>query len=216
MKVYAISGLGADERVFVDLELDVDLKCELVHLNWIKPLKNESITSYALRLSKGIDQSEEYGILGLSFGGLVTVEISKVLKPKFTILLSSVEVRLELPSLFRLAGNIGILKLIPSAFFHIPIFVATWLFGTQKRELLNLILKDADLKFYKWSINELVSWKNTSRLKNCFKIEGEKDKLLPPTGDERSVVIKGGQHLMIMDKAEEISALVNNIVRKLH
>lgn len=211
MKVYAISGLGADERVFVNLGLE----CELVHLLWIKPTKGESIADYVIRLSKGIDQSEEYGILGLSFGGLVAVEISKVLNPKFTILISSVEVRSELPFLFRLIGNIGILKLIPSVLFRIPTFVATWLFGTNQKDLLKLILKDADLYFYKWSINELVSWRNTTRLKNCFKIEGEKDKLLPPAKDRNSTVVKDGQHFMIMDKAEEVSVLVNNIVLKL-
>lgn len=59
MKIYTISGLGADQRVFQELKLDY----ELVPLNWISPIRNESIQSYASRLAENIDVTEEYMVL---------------------------------------------------------------------------------------------------------------------------------------------------------
>ena len=50
-KVYFISGLGADKRIFSFLDLSF---CEPVFIDWITPLKNESLESYALRLRKQI------------------------------------------------------------------------------------------------------------------------------------------------------------------
>ena len=41
MKLYAISGLGADKRVFQYLDLDY----ELIHIDWIPPLKGERIAT---------------------------------------------------------------------------------------------------------------------------------------------------------------------------
>ena len=73
MKLYAISGLGADQRVYQYLNIDY----ELIHLDWIRPIKNEGITDYTMRLSQGINTSEPFGIIGLSFGGLVAIEMSK-------------------------------------------------------------------------------------------------------------------------------------------
>ena len=47
MKVYFLSGLGADKTVFQFLDLDF---CEPVFIEWIPPHKNESLPDYALRL----------------------------------------------------------------------------------------------------------------------------------------------------------------------
>src|SRR6218665_2073919 len=43
--VYFLSGLGADQRVFRKLELDKHFQVR--HIEWIRPLRNESLRSYA-------------------------------------------------------------------------------------------------------------------------------------------------------------------------
>jgi hypothetical protein len=209
MKLYAISGLGADQRVFQFLKLNH----EIVTIDWIRPLTNESIENYSKRLSKVINTEESFGLIGVSFGGLIAVEISKVLKPKFTVLVSSVELRNELPFLYKLIGKTGLLKLIPSSLFILPVPIAMWVFGTENKKLLASILKEADLNFYKWAINQLTIWKNTERI-DCLKISGQRDKLLPAAVGSKSIVVKDGAHLMIMDKAEEVSVLINEYLAK--
>lgn len=85
MTLYAISGLGADERVFQYLKLEH----ELIPIPWLTPENGEPIEWYAKRMAAKINTEEEFVILGVSFGGLVAVEMSKILKPTITVLISS-------------------------------------------------------------------------------------------------------------------------------
>ncbi len=49
--VYVFSGLGADERVFHNINFG---EHNVIHVKWIKANEKESIEAYALRLSKTI------------------------------------------------------------------------------------------------------------------------------------------------------------------
>lgn len=205
MKIYGISGLGADERVFKYLSL----KHEIIPLNWIKHDKNESLEHYASRLAAKIDANEDFGVLGVSFGGLVAVEISKILNPKVTILISSVETKNELGFVIKGLGKMKVVKYLPSKIFNPPKKIAHFLFGTENKELLNKILDDTDLDFTKWAVNKLLNWKNTTHLSSVIKISGTNDKLLPPTKTDNTILIEKGEHFMIVDKAKEISEIIN-------
>ena len=208
MKIYAISGLGADKRVFQYLRLEH----ELIPIDWIEPLENEHIENYALRLAKAINTKEKFAILGVSFGGLIAVEISKILKPVLTVLISSVETKNDLRFLYRIIGKTRLINLIPIKLFDIPRSIASFLFGTKQKELLNAILDDTDLKFTKWAVQQLCTWQNEQHLENCLKINGTKDKLIPFSKSGEVKLIKGGGHFMVVDKAEEISYLINQTV----
>lgn len=205
MRIYGISGLGADRRVFEHLTLNA----KLVPIDWIVPKTGESIEEYALRLSEVIDQNEEFGILGVSFGGLVAIEISKILKPSITILVSSVETKGELRPVFKLIGKLGVVKLLPNWFFNPPRMFASYLFGAQNKLLLKQILDDTDLDFAKWATNELLQWKNEQRLTVVLKIGGTRDKLIPPAAGSNTRLVENGEHFMIVDRAKEVSAIIN-------
>ena len=211
MKLYGISGLGADKRVFEYLTLD----CTLIPIEWIEPLKNETIENYSIRFSKSINREEDFGIMGVSFGGLIAVEISKRLNPKLTILISSAETKKELRTIYRIIGKTRLLKIIPQFLFDPPRIIANWVFGAKKKKLLNQFLDDTDLKFAKWAVNELTNWKNNEKLSNpILKIGGTNDKLIPPLKDNNQRLIDKGEHFMIVDKADEISRIINNEIRK--
>ena len=209
MKIYGISGLGADKRVFKFLNLEH----EFIPIDWIDPLKNESISAYSKRLSSIIDTSEKFCVLGVSFGGLIAVEISKFLKPELTILISSAETRQELPLIYRILGKTKIVKIIPSKLLDPPRWIANILFGTKKVELLNEILDDTDLKFTKWAIQELSSWENEQRVEKVLKIVGTKDKLIPLKSIKNIRLVKDGGHLMIIDNAKEVSEIINQEIK---
>jgi pimeloyl-ACP methyl ester carboxylesterase len=211
MKIYAISGLGADKRVFSYLSLDH----EIIPLDWILPLKKEGIESYSKRLAESynIDQDEDFVLLGLSFGGIVATEMSKIFQPKLTILISSIETKSELSVIFKLAGKSKLLSLIPEALFNPPKRIAHFLFGTKQKKLLNSILNETDLKLAKWSVNELINWKNETKLNNVLKISGSNDKLLP-IKDKNAIIIEKGEHFMIVDRAKEISEIINKRLEK--
>ncbi len=210
MKVYAVSGLGADERVFKYLKLDH----ELIPVRWIAPLSySDSIFSYTQRLSVQIDTTEPFILLGVSFGGLIVTELNKFLNPAYSILISSTDTKFGIRPLFRFFRFLS--PVIPKTLFKPPKFLAVWFFGTHNKKLLQEILNDTDLTFSKWAIMQLCSWRNTEPLINVIKISGEKDKLIPAEKDQRTVVIENGEHFMIVDKAEEISKVINESLKRI-
>ena len=96
----------------------------------------------------------------MSFGALIATEISKIIRPKFLFLISSVHLKSELPLLYRFIRTSNIIQFIPSLFFKPIPFVANYLFGAQNETLLRSILDDTDLKFTKWALIVLCYWNN--------------------------------------------------------
>ena len=71
--IYFISGLGADERIFQWLRYD---GYRPIHIHWLPPERRESVEHYAHRLAQDIKDKRPI-IVGLSFGGIVAIEIAK-------------------------------------------------------------------------------------------------------------------------------------------
>lgn len=211
MKIYAFSGLGVDERLFQYLKLEF----ELIPVIWIKPKTKESLECYANRIAKKIDIKEDFGLLGVSFGGLIATEISKKLNPMFTILISSAETRQELRPIYRWIDKTKIVNILPSYFFKVPRFIACYAFGTQNKNLLFPILKDLDPVFAKWAIWALLGWKNREYLNQVLKISGSKDRILPPRRHKNTILISNEGHFIIADKAQEISQQINTYISKI-
>jgi len=210
VKIVAISGLGADKRVFESLKLDYDIQT----VDWITPNKAEGIEDYAIRIIAQNGIKSEVCVLGVSFGGLVAVEISKLLHSKLTILISSAAIKTDLPRIYRLIGGSKIMQVIPSQMLKPPKLIAMWTFGAKNKDLLFDILDDTDLHFAKWAINQLVCWNNTTQIDNCIKISGTKDRLIPIKRGQNTIEIKGGAHFMIVDKADEISQIINHVIEQ--
>jgi pimeloyl-ACP methyl ester carboxylesterase len=210
MKVYGFSGLGADKRVFQYLNLNH----ELIPLDWIEPKPDEPLKEYASRLAVKIDTTENFVLIGVSFGGIVAVELSKIVKPALLILISSVEVKKDLRIVYRIIGKTRLVEWIPATFFKPPAKLAEWVFGAENKKLLREIIEDTDIQFAKWAIKRLITWNNNSRLDNCIKIHGDKDLLLPLRKDNKTIEIPGGHHFMIVDRAAEISAILNREIKQ--
>ena len=200
MKVYCFSGLGADERVFSFLNLGPEY--ELICIPWLMPLSSESLKLYAIRVSKSIDISEPFGLLGVSFGGAIAQEVSANLNPKFTIIISSLKSGKDI-LLFKVIPN-WLIRLSPNFLFTLPRFLAYWIFGAENKELLKDILKDTDPGFVKWAIMAMSKWNGAKALNNVFYISGEKDRLLPPFKGTK--VLADGHHFMIVDLNEQLAA----------
>ncbi|MFC4635966.1 alpha/beta hydrolase [Dokdonia ponticola] len=209
MKIYGISGLGADKRVFEFLTLDY----EFIPINWITPHKNEPIKEYSKRISTVINTHNDFCLIGVSFGGLIATEIHQLLNPKATILVSSIHTKNELRPMYRWFGKTKLIQLIPSFLFDPPRFIANYVFGAKNTKLLNDILDDTDVTFAKWAVTELINWKHTTPSEYVLKINGTNDKLIPPKGNTKMELIENGEHFMIVDRADEISNLINDHIQ---
>lgn len=210
MRIYAIGGLGADERVFEFLNLDY----ELISLQWINPERKESLREYANRMSQQILTDQPFVLIGVSFGGLLAVEISKIVSSSKVILISSVETASEIPRVYRLIGKVGLIKILPIWLLRPPKWLMNILFDAKNKRLLSEIIRDTDPAFLKWALQQLCSWRNNVRIPGLLNIIGSNDKLLPLKGSDRRFSIRNGGHFMIVDRAAEISVVINRTIAK--
>lgn len=210
-QLYIISGLGADERVFQKL----DFEGYSVHfLHWLIPEKGETLKDYARRMAAQIPVPEPV-IIGMSFGGIMATEISKQIEVGKIIIISSVKTRSELPPYFKIAGRLRFHRLIPIRLFTWPNPITNWLFGTEGKEenkLLAAVIKDTNLVYLKWAIEEILLWKNNSAAPDLVHIHGTNDRLLPYRHITDAISIDGGGHLMILNRAETVTSIINKIL----
>ena len=209
--VYFISGLGADERAFSLLDLSF---CNPVFVRWIKPVKNESIETYAARLTQQIRDPVPI-IVGLSFGGMIAIEIAKAFPYKKLVLLSSAKTRQEIPFYLRFMRYIPIHKLAGPSFLRAGNFFAYKLMGIDKRSdkvLFTQMLKEADDDFLRWALDKIINWRNMLVPGNTFHIHGTKDILLPYRFVQPDYTVEGGEHLMPMIEPQRISRLLIEII----
>lgn len=208
-RLYAIPGLGVDERLFSELRLQ---HAELRVLHWLSPLKRESLRDYALRLSKQIDVSQPFSLLGVSFGGMCAVEISKVLSPQKLFLISSAKTRSELPALIKLARYLPLHRLFGDAAMARLALRSKGLFGVQKGEqaaLFYSMLRNNPPHYFKDTISAIASWDNVQAPEECVHLHGDADRLIPLRNIKNATAVKGGTHFMIMNHAAEISGHID-------
>jgi len=214
MNAYFISGLGADKRIFSKLKLNENIN--IIHVDWITPNKNESLASYAQRLISAIDLPQPFALVGVSFGGMIAVEIAKILKPAATVIISSTMLSTHLPALYRFAGKLGLLKFIPAKLLKASNkLTQNYYFGTRsssEKALLTSIIKDTDPHFLKWAIGSILSWRNKTEPKNTYHIHGTNDKILYSKIAQPDFVIQNGTHFMVYQNAEEISGIINKLL----
>lgn len=210
-KVFFISGLGADKRVFSLLDLSF---CEPVFIDWITPSKKESLEAYALRLREQIKEDAPT-IIGISFGGMLVAEMAKADATINAIIISSNKLSSEFPKYLRAGKYFPLYKLMPSHLLKKTTLLCKGILGAKgadQKKLLVQILKDTDTRFLKWAIGAILSWKNNIAPGNLIHIHGTGDKLLPYKLVKADHTIAKGTHVMPLDNADEISALLKKLV----
>ncbi len=210
-KVYFISGLGADRTVFNKLDLSF---CEPIFLDWITPLKKESLQHYALRLAEAIKEPDAT-LVGLSMGGMMASEIAKANPSMKAVIISSNRSAKEYPNYSRL-----LTKYLPAYQYTTKkamrlIFPITcWFLGAEsKADKTHLwgVIETTNLSFVKWCIWSITRWSLPEPQPNVIHIHGTADRLLPYRYVHPDYTIKGGGHLMIMNRAAEISELLKKL-----
>lgn len=208
--IYCISGFGADERVFAKLDFGGH---EVHFIPWKIPEKKESISSYAARMAAEIKHLRPV-LTGLSFGGMMAIEIAKILPVEKIILLSSVSTFHEMPFYMRAAGKLHLNRLVPMKPFSILERLENYNLGAETREeklLLREYRKKINLQYSNWAIEQVVTWKNEWLPPNLVHIHGTKDRIFPIRNIKADYIIRDGGHLMLMNNAPEVNGILQQL-----
>ena len=208
-KIYCISGMAADERVFSRLKID---GYKLQPVSWIPFELDDTLQSYAKKLSLHIPGDTPL-VLGYSLGGMLAIEICKLRATKKTILISSAKCRDELPQMAKIPLASTLVDLLPDSFFAKPSRYFFQLIGTKnaaQRKLVSAMMRDTPGGFMKWQLKHIIEWKNKEYSPGVIHVHGTKDLLIPPDNVQASYLIKGGTHLMIYNRAEQVSKIISD------
>ena len=211
-KVFLVPGLGADERLFKYIELK---KFNVTAVNWITPDAKDTLRDYAARLIQYYHINHDSVVIGVSLGGMLAVEIANLIKPKKTIIISSIKISKEAPLIFKLYKYIPLYKLLSEQYYGFLTMIAKPFFGKFSREdwkVFDDMFKRTPASFMKWAIEAILNWENFTVPDNLYHLIGNRDLIFSYKKINNAKVIRGGTHMMVFDKAEEINYLINEFL----
>ena len=208
--IYFVPGLAANSKIFERISLPKET-FEVHFLEWIIPnSRKESIEAYAKRLSLHITHNNPI-LIGVSFGGVMVQEISKLICFEKVIIISSIKSRKELPKRLKLAQKTGLYKLFPSKTVqnieHYKSLMFTD-FLKKRAELYKTYLSVRDPKYIEWAIDTILNWQQEEPLEYVQHIHGNKDEVFPYKNIHDAIEISKGSHVMIINKAKTISKIL--------
>lgn len=199
--VYFMPGLAASPLIFERIELPEAI-FEVFLLEWEIPHDGETLQQYARRISEKISNPDPV-LIGVSFGGILVQEISHIIKVRKVIIISSVKSSFEMPRRMKFAKATGAYKLLPLAFVDKIESLAKFSFGAsinQRLKLYEKFLSVRDKKYLSWAIEQVVLWNRSEPDADVVHIHGDADQVFPSKNIRNFIPVKGGTHIMIINR----------------
>ena len=199
--VYFMPGMAANPKIFEFISLPED-KFKIHWLEWIIPEKDESLTNYARRMCDQIEH-DNIVLLGVSFGGILVQEMSKFLKIRKLFVVSSVINKYQIPRRMKFIRATKAYKIMPTHLLSKIDLLGKYAYGNfiKKRiDLYKKYLSVNDKGYLDWAIKQVVSWNQEEPPKGVIQIHGDKDGVFTHSCNENCIVVKGGTHIMILNK----------------
>ena len=203
--IYCIPGLGLDHRLFEKLSIS---GVELKYIDYIEPLSDEPIAGYAKRLSEKIEDTT-FSILGMSLGGILAVEISRIKKVESLFLISTVKNKSEVPNIFKYMdllptkNKIASKLAIDASVAFKPYYDKSDAAGNK---LFDAMIRSASVELLAWGIQEIANWKFNEEI-NCpfYHVHGTADLIFPIKNIDKAETVKGATHYMLYNNDDDIS-----------
>ncbi|CAM1362272.1 Alpha/beta hydrolase [Tenacibaculum litoreum] len=208
--LYFVPGLAANTKIFERISLPEE-HFELHFLDWMLPTSiDESIQDYAQRLCAKIQHKNPI-LIGVSFGGIMVQEMSKIIDCKKIIIISSVKNNKEFPKRLKLAQITKVYKLFPSKVIANIESYERYFFNDylkKRAELYKIYLSIRDKEYLQWAIYNVLHWKQEESIPGIIHIHGKKDEVFPIKYIKNAIEVENGTHVMILTKAKTISEIL--------
>jgi predicted esterase YcpF (UPF0227 family) len=211
--VYFMPGLAASPTIFERIVLDESI-FEMCLLEWEIPLKKESLSDYARRLAEKIKHKNPV-LVGVSFGGILVQEIAKHIEVRKVIIISSVRSCTEFPRRMKIGKRTKAYKLIPMKLILNIENLAKYTFGEKVKKRIKLyekFLAVRDLHYLQWAVETVILWDRTQIDENVVHIHGDKDEVFPIKYINKCIVVKGGTHIMILNRYKWLNENLPSII----
>lgn len=212
--VYFMPGMAASPMIFENIKLPED-QFEVVFLEWCIPFDNESIVDYAKRMAQYITH-ENPVLIGVSFGGVLVQEIAALIEVRKVVIISSVKCNAEFPRRMRFAKRTHIYRLFPTGIMQRVDWLAKIAVGnnavTRKLHLYEKYLSVRDKKYLDWAFKTILLWDRAVPDAKVVHIHGDNDEVFPARYLKDYIPVKGGTHIMIINKYKWINENLPRII----
>ena len=213
MKLYVISGLGADFKVLEKINFPESL--EVVFLDWLIPENKEDFHHYVERMAARVDDSEPFALLGYSFGGLIVQEIDKIKSAEKVVIMGSIKSDKEKSRFIKFGEMSRITKYLPQSMFNVKsaaiYSVARNIVDPENPKLMEYFTV-RDQYYLKWGIEKVSDWKFEENPK-VIQILGSKDIVFPVKYSKPDYIVQNGTHLFPATKPKQVSKILNEIFK---
>lgn len=195
-------GMAANPSIFERIDLP-DEEYKVIWLSWKIPKKDEPLSSYAERMVEEVVKNEPIVLIGVSFGGVLVQEMSKLVAIKRLIIISSVKTKHELPKRMKIARDTGVYKILPTSLLDYITHIEKLPVGNLVRKRLKLYqqyLSVNDKVYLDWAIEEMLCWEQEQPIEDIVHVHGDEDLVFPIKNIENCIVIPKGTHIMVLNK----------------
>jgi predicted esterase YcpF (UPF0227 family) len=175
---------------------------------------SESLADYAKRIAEKITHADPV-LIGVSFGGILVQEIAKFVHARKVIIISSVKSNLEFPRRMKIAKTTKAYKLIPMSLILNIENLAKFSFGekvNQRLQLYEKYLSVRDIRYLTWAVEQVILWNRTVADESVVHIHGDNDDVFPIKYITKCIVVKGGTHIMILNKYKWLNENLPDII----
>lgn len=201
--LYLMPGMAANPSIFENIKLEEE-KYSIHMLEWIVPEPKETLSAYALRMTKKIVH-EDIVLLGVSFGGVLVQEMAKHIAVRKLIIVSSVKSRYELPRRMTLSRKLKLYKILPTRLIEDVDKLAKYAFGETIKHRVGLYRKYLsmnDRHYLSWAVEKMVCWDQEEVMPDIIHIHGDADKVFPIKYIQNTIIVEGGTHIMVITRAK--------------
>jgi pimeloyl-ACP methyl ester carboxylesterase len=203
--------LGADARLFYQQK---KVFKNIVTPPWLPPQNNETLVHYAKRWATHLKLKKGCVLAGVSFGGMVSLEMAPWVKPKAVILISSCRSPESVPLFLRVLGSLPGWPFIGKISARVFPFGRGWFLGAVAKGQQNMLTQmffEAPNPFLKWTVDAIRGWTGfNGKNGNIHHIHGDQDHLIPHRNVKPDMIVKGGGHMIILTHPQ----IVNEFIEK--
>lgn len=210
--IYAIPGFGCTKLLFERPDFSPHT---LKVPDWPKPEKDYTLKQYAEQFLPQIDTSQPYYLLGVSFGGMLCVELGEMLSPEGIILISSAKNKYELPFPIRLLKYFPVHIFISEKMMKRLALMFRRIIGFQKslKPLFMQMMDSMPPGFFYYCLDYIACWDRKTNTKPISHIHGNADYLLWYRNIKQlQYPVEGGTHAMIVNRPREINLILKKII----
>ena len=211
--VYFMPGLAASPSIFERIALPAD-RFEMILLEWCLPEEKETLADYAQRMAAKLRHPNPV-LVGVSFGGILVQEMARFIPVRKVIIISSAKCNAEFPRRMKIAKVTRLYRLIPTKWLSNIENIAKLPLGNKVKQRLHLyekFLAMRDTRYLDWAIKNVIMWDRKKPDDSVVHIHGDHDAIFPPQYLKRFIPVKGGTHVMILNKYKWLNENLPKII----